>query len=182
MNIEKFLRAAEVQRWHTVHATKTQTVAEHQWNVWVIARAIYDMLFPIPHNSDESALVSTLALTHDVHEIVVGDIPSTGKDLMSITEENALEEYEHRVMRTQFGINPAANRGTLAEAIVKLADRVEAAHFARKYVTTPGVRGSTTLAVTQQFAVCVDMAPHLSWGKIASDVINLLLPEREDEE
>ena len=77
IGIQNILRATNVKRWHIVNTMREQNIAEHQWNVTMIARAIAKKA-----GSDISA-VTEYALTHDLHEVVDGDLPSPTKEWLS---------------------------------------------------------------------------------------------------
>lgn len=73
LKINDILRASDVMRWSTVRTIKQQSVAEHTFNVVMIARAIcreYKMF---------DGLVIKMALEHDLGEIMTGDIISPAK-------------------------------------------------------------------------------------------------------
>ena len=66
-----WLRAREVQRFHTVPLTRPQNIGEHSGNVaWLCAWA---------YGGGVSAGLLTAALCHDLGEYVTGDIPSPAK-------------------------------------------------------------------------------------------------------
>ena len=71
MRINDVLRAGHVKRWHTVHVLREQSIAEHMWNVAMIADTIF---LKLGLNVD----VYT-AMTHDLSEVRGGDIPSHQK-------------------------------------------------------------------------------------------------------
>lgn len=67
------LRAQTVKRWTIVHTTKQQSLAEHSFNVALIAQEICERM------AISSANVMRAALVHDLDEILTGDIPSPFK-------------------------------------------------------------------------------------------------------
>lgn len=112
MKLNDQLKAAGVTRWHIVETTRTQNLAEHQFNVALIARRLGALCGLI---STEQTACMALALTHDQHEIVDGDTPSTAKG------ERGLE-------------------GGQMGRIVQMADKIEAYWFIKhRHVNRPDV-------------------------------------------
>lgn len=136
IDLIKCLRIGTVPRWTIIPMTKTQSVAEHSYNVWLITGVLYDKLYPIPHNSPEKALALEYALIHDLAEVITGDIPSPAKQaihdhspgLMDLIEDAAL----HSIYPKMAGVVRAV-KGTAAASIVKMADYVEALAFVGKF-------------------------------------------------
>lgn len=111
MGIHDILRASDVQRWTIVRTVKKQTVAEHTFNVVMLARRIANIL-EIP---DEEII--KCALEHDLDEIMTGDMPAPVKKQMR--EKGFMpEELENRQERPE-----------LAKTIVKAADFIESTWF-----------------------------------------------------
>jgi hypothetical protein len=106
LSIQDKLRASDVKRWHVVATKKTQSLAEHSFNVGIIAMEILKR-FGEPENW--AGEVARLALLHDIHEVREGDVPTPAKDKPS---------YDFS--------------GTITPGmIVKMADTIEAFHFIR---------------------------------------------------
>jgi|14_taG_2_1085336.scaffolds.fasta_scaffold13308_3 5'-deoxynucleotidase YfbR-like HD superfamily hydrolase len=74
MLIHDILRAADVKRWHIVRVVKEQSLAEHSFNVCMVARAI----------AKEAGIndvdITKAALAHDLDEVLLGDVPTNVKD------------------------------------------------------------------------------------------------------
>jgi len=119
LQIQDLLRAGGVDRWHIVRTTQRQSLAEHTFNVVMIARAICKEA----HIPDEKVIKA--ALEHDLDEIVYGDIPTPTKsklkhkvninDLIDNTKHNDLSDTEKN--------------------IVKIADMLEACWFIHEFKT-----------------------------------------------
>lgn len=116
-------RLSTVPRWNIVRTIRQQNVAEHSFNVALIADWLCDTYFPL--SESEKLAVIRNALLHDKSEGFSGDVASPAKgffneDLMlryhaqkgRITRHDPLLSVEH-------------------EKIVKLADRIDAAIFMR---------------------------------------------------
>lgn len=73
MKINDILRASGVTRWHIVRTVRPQSLAEHTFDVVMIARAIAKKA------GIEDYEITKAALLHDLDEIVTGDIPTPTK-------------------------------------------------------------------------------------------------------
>lgn len=73
MKINDILRASGVTRWHIVRTLRPQSLAEHTFDVVMIARAIAKIA-----GYDDYEIIKA-ALLHDLDEIVTGDIPTPTK-------------------------------------------------------------------------------------------------------
>lgn len=118
MNIQDLLRAESVKRWTIVHTTKNQSLAEHTFNVTMIARAICKKLRVDDYN------VMKAAMAHDLDEIRTGDIPTPFKKAAKDQGVDLNDIYE-RVTDRQLG--------GLEQSIVKSADRLEALWFVTNF-------------------------------------------------
>lgn len=79
LTIQDKLRASSVKRWHIVATSKQQTLAEHSFNVAVIAMAIVEARGG-EHRIRTNYKILKEALEHDLDEVVMGDIPTPAKD------------------------------------------------------------------------------------------------------
>ena len=77
LQIRDVLRAQDVNRWTIVRTSKQQSLAEHTFNVVMIARSIATQM-GLPNR--EVTDVVYCALAHDLDEILDGDIPSPVKE------------------------------------------------------------------------------------------------------
>ena len=77
-NILYLLKAENVKRWHTVPTVRSQSLAEHQWNVSMIAESL-----ALSMGLDDLHInaIVRYALVHDIDEITTGDIPTPAKEL-----------------------------------------------------------------------------------------------------
>ena len=73
MKINDILRASGVTRWHIVRTVRPQSLAEHTFDVVMIARAIAKIA-----GVDDYEIIKA-ALLHDLDEIITGDIPTPTK-------------------------------------------------------------------------------------------------------
>lgn len=111
MGIHDILRAADVKRWTIVRTVRDQSVAEHTFNVVMIARRL------ATHLGVDDAVVIKAALEHDLDEIMTGDMPSPVKKKMK----------EHGYDPVKLENRP--DRGDKVNMIIKMADYMESIWF-----------------------------------------------------
>lgn len=118
MFITDALALSHIPRWVIVPLIRSQSVAEHSFNVAMIASEIMQRA---PQVEVRPLNVLWHALTHDIDECVTGDLPSTAKRLLKpdYTSGLVLDKPDIKV--------------TLVEHnLVKLADIIEAYTFCAK--------------------------------------------------
>ena len=111
MLIHDILRAGDVKRWHIVRTHREQSLAEHSFNVCMIARAI------AKGAGIDDMEITKAALAHDLDEVLLGDVPSSVKDRARERGVDINDLY-HRV--TGRGLN------VQEQNILRIADRLEA--------------------------------------------------------
>lgn len=79
MKIQDLMLAQDVKRWTIVRTIRDQSLAEHTFNVVMIARDIARRL-----DVDDTKIIK-YALDHDLDEILTGDIPTPAKDRLKIS-------------------------------------------------------------------------------------------------
>jgi len=104
LSLKQILRASHVRRWNIVATSRDQSVAEHQYNVCMIARALCRTL-----GIDDSTIIKA-ALEHDLDEVIFGDIPSPMKAKMMrdginindyvANQMRALTDFEQCILKT----------------------------------------------------------------------------------
>jgi 5'-deoxynucleotidase YfbR-like HD superfamily hydrolase len=130
------LALSTVNRWGIVDMLRPQSVAEHSYRVWVLVQDLYDVMFPVEHNTFEQRAASDWALTHDAEEVFTGDLPTTVKIILEeicpgITyklKERVLRDKLPQILNRQRGLE-----GTLPAYFVKIAETVEAILYLREY-------------------------------------------------
>jgi 5'-deoxynucleotidase YfbR-like HD superfamily hydrolase len=124
------LRAAHVRRWHIVQVAREQSLAEHMYCVAVIAGALAAKMnwAGLLHANKKLDLLNW-ALWHDIAEVRTGDMPTPFKRaLESVAGEGVVEKAESFIDNDLGGMYRTV-KGTEVEAIVKLADLMEALKF-----------------------------------------------------
>lgn len=135
-HLEWTLRMQYVSRWTICAVHRPQSVAEHSFNVWLIARGLYKALEGgTGHNSDEMRSLHLWALLHDAEEVLTGDIPSSFKSTPELAEARAaIETGKEKVIQKEIpaiaGMHSGV-KGTVVEAIVRMADGIEALRYYR---------------------------------------------------
>lgn len=120
LNLRHRLRACHVKRWHIVECTKIQTVAEHSFNVAVIAEAICKAIGAEKELRDE---VREYAIHHDIPEVVLGDLPTSVK---AVFGDDAIGEVE----KVAEMLDPlSATNSFEVHRVVKLADLLDSVIF-----------------------------------------------------
>src|SRR5688572_14693816 len=147
------LALSTVNRWAIVDMVRPQSVAEHSYRVWVLVQDLYEMMFPVEHNSFEKASSETWALIHDADEVYTGDIPTTVKialeklapGIVGRLKEVVLRDRMPQVLRKLRGLE-----GTLPAFFVKIADTVEAILYLREYCVSEARKAEVenTLMIT----------------------------------
>lgn len=129
INMRDIARAGHVTRWHSVRTAREQTLAEHQYQVAMIARELCARMIPQASDSERLTLLE-YCLVHDVPELLTGDIPSPMKRRLEhmLASPEALAVLEAslypplKVLQTKL-------YGTAYEAIARIADYIDAIVF-----------------------------------------------------
>jgi len=118
MTLAEILRAQIVKRWSIVNVSRHQSVAEHQYNVCMIARALAKIL----EEPDETIIKA--ALCHDLEEVLFGDIPTPAKRFL---------REEHKVNVNLLLSTMPYELTHIQGVILKVADLIDALHFLRDH-------------------------------------------------
>ena len=168
INLELSLRVCEVKRWTVVHLSAPQSVAEHQYRVWLLAMAMYSALEDLPHNTSERAMVEMMALSHDIQEVITGDIPSTFKRISDATHPGVVDTMEG-MARTHMGWPPmGAHVNTAGGRIVKIADYAESLLFLHQNGghNRPAVWNSNVAGYKDCIESAAKAYPSLNWARV----------------
>jgi 5'-deoxynucleotidase YfbR-like HD superfamily hydrolase len=113
------LRNTHVTRWHIVDFVKNQSVAEHSFNVALLAGFLAQKK-GLPW---QEVMIS--ALYHDLGEALTGDMPTVLKEAI-----NYSDPVEHRM---KYLGAPIKESNPEYKEVIKLADLVDAVYFLKKY-------------------------------------------------
>ena len=132
MNIQDIYRAHHIDRWQIVNVTRHQSLAEHSFNVAMIALELNKR---IGHEAFKDEYVSDLllwSLYHDLPEIATGDIASPLKALIKAKDPELIERVESAMSSTYSKLKEKF-KGSYAGAIVKLADLIDGIRYLELY-------------------------------------------------
>lgn len=154
MNLRKRLQLAQVKRWPICTMMREQSVAEHSFNVCMIA---YDLATFYPAADPEVFLPKVLAyaLSHDMDEVETGDIPSPFKRKLRAECPSVIPVLDGE---------PKAD--DQIRALVKLADYLEAVYYLREF------GGSRTATTDIYDDIQRNLARYLDEAQLPSPVIN----------
>lgn len=130
------LSLQQIDRWSIVEMIRKQSVAEHTYNVHVLAMDLWDWLFQVPHNSFEREACSRWALEHDLDEVFTGDLPSPIKAILNRIHPGitvALKEEVMRKVPSAQSMLRSIDKGSVPYQIVAVVDIVEALLYLRRY-------------------------------------------------
>lgn len=111
--IQDLLRAQDVKRWNIVSMARQQTLAEHTFNVVMIARHLAKKM-----NIDDANIIK-YALDHDLDEILSCDWPTTAKERYNLPR---VYNGKSKLKCNDLELN-----------IVTLADKIEAVWYCWAY-------------------------------------------------
>lgn len=176
MELKQKLLAPHIQRWTIVPTTRQQNIAEHSHSVAMLAEALYRELVG-PSNVEQEVVFQlyALALWHDMPEVVTGDINSAFKDQLGVGQTD-IEQIESSVCPELLRVR-AAQKHDWQEAIIKIADQIEAALFLKYWVPDSHWRGDDAKGfVCRKMERLVDLAekahPQFDWNGTTARIID----------
>jgi len=125
-----------VKRWALIRMDRDQTVGDHAFRVWVLARDLYSRLYPIAHNSFERQSVELWALIHDADEHWISDLPGHVKGAINKATPGVFERYTEAKFKQVMPWYLETKRGianTVVEPIVKICDLVESGLYIQQH-------------------------------------------------
>lgn len=127
IKIQDVLRAGYVKRWNIINTTRQQSLAEHLFNVAMIAGVIEEKL----GGYHIRKIVIEWALVHDIPEVVCGDTPTPTKRRMERSHSFSMEVLHETIDPTYKKLKEQAKtiQGGMPYDLVKIADLMEAIHF-----------------------------------------------------
>ena len=131
MNIQDIYRAHHIDRWQIVNVTRHQSLAEHSFNVAMIALEINKKL---GHVYEKAYIPDLLmwALHHDLPEIATGDIASPLKALIREKDPELIERVESAMSPTYSELKEEF-KGSYVAAVVKMADFLDGIRYLELY-------------------------------------------------
>ncbi len=125
-------RMSVVKRWSVVETIRKQSLAEHSYNVAIMAWRIATRIYAKPDDPGIWEAVQ-YALFHDKKESVTGDFPSYMKPY--VNEEGALQNVPAFNEEEEVDLGSAENPHPLSRFIVKCADYIDACIFLRMEIS-----------------------------------------------
>ena len=134
MNIQDQYRASYIHRWGIVKVDRRQNIAEHSFNVAVIARKLLEAVYPDAPDCVRIAVMDW-AILHDIPEVMTGDLSTPLKKQLEKLSPGALKKIEANISPEWLEAKERAGK-SCAIYIVKLADTLEAYKFLDDNCTT----------------------------------------------
>jgi 5'-deoxynucleotidase YfbR-like HD superfamily hydrolase len=134
LTLKDAYRATDVHRWQIVKTQRQQSVAEHSFQVALIASRLCDLL---EMSEEIRCRVVWYSLIHDLPEVLTGDLSTPLKRMLGDEAMNKLKAFEDTI--TVAGRPIALGQGKTPEVIrlvVKVADLIEAVAFLDQNATT----------------------------------------------
>jgi len=126
--------AADVRRWHKTPSYKAPSISEHTCQVSHYSLYLLNGIVGTPTVEQELKLLK-LAMWHDMSETITGDVPTPLKRYLESLfpqGQSPLEILEERLCRPYAEAKRDAD--DLTKIIMKLADVLDAAHFAQNEI------------------------------------------------
>lgn len=130
LGLRDIYRATDVRRWGLVKTARPQSLAEHSYQVAMIAARLCQ-LYKV--GEEVTCKAVWYALVHDLPEVLTGDIATPFKDLLGPGVREQIQQFEDRVR--VMGA-PVHEEDAHARMIVKLADILEAIAFLHQNAPT----------------------------------------------
>lgn len=191
LTIAEQMRSGHVKRWQIVRVLREQTIGEHMYRVWCIAREILVERGAInsrncPDFCEAVALALEWALIHDLPEVITGDLATPTKRALraAVPQGDPIHSVEcaldgryseiYRRLKTDY---------PYALQFIKLADLLEAIAFIQ--IEGAGghaqrVEDGLKQAFANVYAEGFQRWPDLGWAK-AMEVFGEVLAERVED-
>lgn len=130
LSLKDIRSTKDVIRWHMIRTKRQQNLAEHSYQVALIAGKLSELLGE-PLTLQEERDILRLSLLHDIDEIDNGDFPTpTKKKLREKGYGAVLEVLELEFWATRGATStPEFHASSRVRSVVRLADLIEAALF-----------------------------------------------------
>ena len=124
----ELMRASHVKRWQIVLTNRPQSLAEHSFNVAMLAQSIA-FNCEVDFSTDQLYELMNWALLHDIIEIRTGDLATPFKTKLRQFGGEDIVDRAESAFDLGYSMLKRKYIGTSIEAIVKCADMVDAIHF-----------------------------------------------------
>tara|TARA_R110000744_G_scaffold352095_3_gene458137 strand:+ start:2718 stop:3269 length:552 start_codon:yes stop_codon:yes gene_type:complete len=126
-SLQEITHLSHIKRWGIVKMDRSQSVAEHSYNVAMISCAIVNAIPPHLRTSGLRDAVTNWALFHDLPEVYTGDIPTPVKGFI----RDGLAELEGEMFPKYIELKNALSAEVVA--ICKAADLIEAIAYGQAH-------------------------------------------------
>ncbi len=124
------LRAGHVNRWQIVQTARPQTLAEHSFHVSAIAGELALLSgWEGMEDPDRRLKLIVWGLYHDLIEVKTGDLASPFKECLRQAGGAGIIQDAEKIADEEYFDLHMQMKGTEVEAMVKIADLIEAAYF-----------------------------------------------------
>ena len=142
------LRASDVTRWQIVKTYRSQSVAEHTFEVatialWLLERTRLTETISLSHYKAE---ILEWALCHDMAEVITGDFPSPVKHIGTIKEQ--LRDVEDKFTFCGKKLGGAGN--SRVAFVIKTADLIADCCYLRRNANTKDMQVREVLMRLEQ--------------------------------
>lgn len=134
LTLPDIYRSQHVKRWHIVHTSRQQTVAEHSYMVTMISMVLVEKMeenMEEPFGAQEKMDIMKWSLMHDLPEVIMGDAVSPVKRLAKEEFDKIEKQVDPGLKRYEKGLSDKI------KTVVKIADLIDAL----KYLKTEGMNG-----------------------------------------
>jgi 5'-deoxynucleotidase YfbR-like HD superfamily hydrolase len=160
-----------IPRWTKIDMRRKQNVAEHSFNVLILALSLYDFMQTTPHNSFERVSLMEWAIDHDMDEIETADIPSDFKRAVEKLAPGAADRAAEEALSAKLPSYIIRKRGlkdSYPYDIVKIADKLEELLYNRKHGYDYRAAGALVdgLYLLRERLIKAERAhPRYDWGR-----------------
>lgn len=157
-------RAGNVQRYHTQMLLRSETVAQHTFNM-------LNLLHIVTHGIFSPQLMNAI-LVHDMGEYATGDIPSPGKRALNKEAKDSFLAAEDAAMRA---IHPgiAIDLTSYEHSVLKLCDNLDGL----LKCTEERMMGNRIIQECAENYIAYLEQGHYGWGPSATAIINEAIEE-----
>ncbi len=126
LSLPDIYRAQHVKRWHIIHTSRQQTVAEHSHMVAMISLHIVAAIGEEHFDDKDKLDILQWSLIHDLPEVIIGDAVSPVKRMAKEKFDELEKQVDPKLKKYEISIS-----GDI-KAVVKIADYIDALKYLKK--------------------------------------------------
>lgn len=177
-----------IRRWALVQMDRDQTVSDHAFRVWVLARDLHQVLDPIGHNTYDLNSTQLWALIHDADEYWTSDLPGHFKRALKELAPGAVDKYTEgkftRVMPEYIRVARGI-KGTVVDYVVKLCDLLESLVYIQRHGLRPQQVRDVSKYITDRYdevrREAVEKFKELNWDRLDGWVNEVLAGDQHED-